>query len=468
MSISGISSFAQIENGADIEYRKQFNTYTNRIESDFHHYLNSNDSIFYRFLKDSWEVFTTQSTIQKADQPAPVAPVLEDKPFEIDIIADKIPQTKNYEIEEESPFQPLGIEPRIESVDFYGNTFSFQEFHEEDLFMEVNQKEDVADFYYEMRHSRHINSLVDEIINHISVHDYNDYGAMLFTYRVSNEIFEYRNHMVLFTWYALLQYGIDVKIGFSDRDIFLLVPWKTDLYNTYYFSGPERNHFIFSPDNEYADGSTITLMTYTKQHPGKCRLPELYLKSKPDFEVLDAETDIIYKNKHIKIPLNRNLIKFYQDYPDCDLEIPFSAAMDYDMLRPMGFLVQEGNTQEEKLEKILEFVQYGFEYIRDDEQFGRENALFIEESMFLGNGDCEDRAIIFAHLVRYFLNLEVVGLNYPGHVSTAVRITENSDSDGYLEINGEKYFYCDPTYIGAGIGMQQQKFKNIEPEIIHM
>lgn len=57
----------------------------------------------------------------------------------------------------------------------------------------------------------------------------------------------------------------------------------------------------------------------------------------------------------------------------------------------------------------------------------------------------------FSILVRDLLKLEVVLLNYPGHLATAVRFNEEV-SGYYFLVKEKKYVLCDPTYIGAPVG----------------
>ena len=98
-------------------------------------------------------------------------------------------------------------------------------------------------------------------------------------------------------------------------------------------------------------------------------------------------------------------------------------------------------------------------------QFDREKFLFPEETIFYPYSDCEDRSIIFAFLVTRLLGLEVVGLDYPGHIATAVLFTGDVDGDSVVYKN-KKHIICDPTYINANYGECMPQFKNVSPEII--
>lgn len=85
--------------------------------------------------------------------------------------------------------------------------------------------------------------------------------------------------------------------------------------------------------------------------------------------------------------------------------------------------------------------------------------------MFYPYCDCEDRSILFARLVRDIMHLDVVLLYYSGHLATAVHFNEDVRGD-YLVSGNIKYIVCDPTYIGAPVGMTMPKMNNKEAKII--
>jgi hypothetical protein len=110
-------------------------------------------------------------------------------------------------------------------------------------------------------------------------------------------------------------------------------------------------------------------------------------------------------------------------------------------------------------------VQTAFEYKTDPEQFGREKPLFPDETLFYPFSDCEDRAILFAYLVRHMLGLDVVALDYPGHIATAVMFSTDIAGDSIV-FHGKKYIICDPTYVNADVGASMPEFKNVKPNVI--
>ena len=130
----------------------------------------------------------------------------------------------------------------------------------------------------------------------------------------------------------------------------------------------------------------------------------------------------------------------------------------------MAPLVQ-GKNEADAANILINFVQTAFQYQRDEQQFGYEKPFFVEELFYYPYSDCEDRAMLYSYLVRKLLGLDVVLLDYPDHIATAVRFKGNVGGD-YVMVGGQKYIVCDPTYIGASIGMTMPQFKTVAAKVL--
>lgn len=113
----------------------------------------------------------------------------------------------------------------------------------------------------------------------------------------------------------------------------------------------------------------------------------------------------------------------------------------------------------------MNFVQTSFDYATDPEQFGAERPLFGDESFYYPYNDCEDRSILYSILVKDLLGLDVVLLEFPGHLATAVHFTKPVSGD-YLDIDGDAYTVCDPTYIGAPVGLMMPECRTQELKVV--
>jgi hypothetical protein len=163
------------------------------------------------------------------------------------------------------------------------------------------------------------------------------------------------------------------------------------------------------------------------------------------------------------------LIDFFADYPSVDIRIPASAVVSEDMMRVLKKEVLNGIGTEDPiaaLNRMLNFCQTSFKYQPDVEQFGHERYFFCEENFAYPANDCEDRAILFAHMVREYLGLDVVLLDYPDHITTAVCLSETQVSGRYITLNNRRYYLCDPTFRGARVGQLDKRFHNKKAKVI--
>ena len=126
----------------------------------------------------------------------------------------------------------------------------------------------------------------------------------------------------------------------------------------------------------------------------------------------------------------------------------------------------EGKDEIAAANVLINFVQTGFQYKTDGEQFGRERSLFGDESLYYPYCDCEDRAILYSILMRDLLGVKAALVYYPGHLATAICFSNGKVYGDYIEVGSDKYTICDPTYIGANVGMTMPNMNNAEAEVI--
>ena len=170
----------------------------------------------------------------------------------------------------------------------------------------------------------------------------------------------------------------------------------------------------------------------------------------------------------VTVNVPKALVDFYKNYPSCEYSVYAKAAVNPEvantLLSSLAPLVK-GKSETEAANILINFVQTAFQYATDDEQFGYEKPFFVEELFYYPYSDCEDRAVLYSYLVKNLLGLDVVFLDYPNHIATAVRFNENVSGD-YLMVGGQKYTVCDPTYIGATIGMTMPVYKSVAAKVL--
>lgn len=174
----------------------------------------------------------------------------------------------------------------------------------------------------------------------------------------------------------------------------------------------------------------------------------------------------------IQIPYNTAHLSFLNDVPMTVFPIYFASPLSLEAQRVLAAkfgALKSKYSQTQIVSILLNFVQTAFAYKTDEEQFGYEKYFYPEEVLGYSYSDCEDRAALFSWLVKTYAGADVIGLQYEGHVATAVCLTDNPNQKGdAFSFAGKKYFVCDPTYINSTIGMTMPQFKGKTPKVINL
>ncbi|RMD86922.1 MAG: hypothetical protein D6813_14265 [Calditrichaeota bacterium] len=299
----------------------------------------------------------------------------------------------------------------------------------------------------------------------------NDWGYGMLLAQVASALYpKSKNQQNLFVWFMLQKSGYEAKFGLQDQTVYLLIASDNVLYGTNYFKLDGKNFYLV----DYLEPAKQikSLFTYEGNYPNANKTTDLYMKHLPNLKpsINTRTVKFKYENKsyNLSFQYDHSLIEFFQNYPQTDLEVyfatPLSPKSDRSILAALKPVIQ-GTSQAEAVNRLLRFVQTAFDYETDEQQFGREKFLFAEETLHYPYSDCEDRSILFAYLVTRLTGLDVIALDFPGHIATAVHFSEDVKGD-YVTYENKKYVICDPTYINANIGMRMPLVKNATPTII--
>ncbi|GHV67359.1 hypothetical protein FACS1894199_12680 [Bacteroidia bacterium] len=53
-------------------------------------------------------------------------------------------------------------------------------------------------------------------------------------------------------------------------------------------------------------------------------------------------------------------------------------------------------------------------------------------------------------------------------MATAVKFSNTQTNGDYLTVDGQKYIVCDPTYVGANLGMGMPDLRSVAVEVIKL
>ena len=398
----------------------------------------------------------------------------EDKP----IIKEIKPKTRRKTILEDSgqqiqyqsipsSYNNMEHAPVFSNISFYGSTIEVSKIKTKPLLTvgEISKKQ-IADFFRENADNKELITAIYHIKMQAAEKDLNAWGYVQLLQEASSVYYTNSNDRILFTWFALFKSGFDAIVGYNNKEVFLLVNFDLPVYNTSYFNKEGKNYYLITLPGQTANQESI--VSYENEYPETLDPVSLIIRENP-LLTSNLKTRVLhYNNKKVSINYNQNIVDFYNNYPDCELSVYFRpppSSLAIESLNSYFNPIFKELTDSERLVILLDFVQNAFPYGSDDDQFGKENYLFAEETIANHFSDCEDRSILFAQLIHHYTALNAIGLVFPGHVSIAVNIPEGIEGT-YVEHHNEKYYVADPTYIGAKPGMIMPEFENARPEII--
>ncbi|MCF8364952.1 MAG: hypothetical protein K9H16_04175 [Bacteroidales bacterium] len=448
-----------------------------QLTDEFDKYVEKQDQEFADYLKKRWQEYQVFQGITPPEEPKPDVPPVFEVP-ETPPPPQPIPVIKP-SADLPSGFIPQPILPRItrpepddfpaidKSFDFYGFPISY-DFDENMAGIQLSGIPDeagISEVFSKLSQTNY-NLLLEQFYEYSDMLNLNDWGYYRLLKSASESLnTSDENTQKVLTWFMLIRSGYKAKIAYFDNSIYILLPIRNQVYDVKFFNLEGQTYYIM-------DGEPTNIYTYDNDFPEAQKVFDLNLIKALSFgsELAVKTVSFSYGSRDFQLPFqyNKNLIGFYQDYPLSDMKIYFDAVVSPELKSSIStsFAPLIGEmTELEAVNLLLHFVQTGFAYETDQEQFGFEKFFFAEEAFHYPFCDCEDRSVLFAYLVQHLLGLEVIGLNYPGHAATAVCFNEDVTGD-FFEFEGKKYIVSDPTYINAPVGLTMPEYVNQQAEII--
>lgn len=451
--------------------RKEYEAFRQQAEQNYNDFRRRANEEYARFMEDPWAAFKTQPAEEIPKLPKPVTPVLavpNTKPVLKPIPFESKPLSPvPFDEPQPQPVEPLTpkVQPNVPemTVRFFGTNIAFHFSASEPLHLKNSSESSVSAMWRQLSEPAYDN-LIAECLKSRTDLNLCDWGYVMLTKQVAEKICgERTNESVVLHMFLLTQSGYQVRIARDNDKLCVLVGSEEKIYRYKFFKINNIKYYCFDKSIE---GKSVQIFNHAFPKEKMLRLN----LSQPKLAVNKTQPRTIsskrFPQAKATVVMNQNLIDFFNSCPvNSEWQLYSKAsfsALAKETLYPALRKAIEGKTQAQAANILLNFVQTGFEYATDQEQFGYERPLYPDESLYYPYCDCEDRSIFYACLVRELLGLDVVLLDYPEHLSTAVCFTEKVDGD-YLMIEGKKYIACDPTYIGADIGLSMPSMRGKSP-----
>lgn len=475
-------AFSQRDTITYEDLQKEYDEFVQKENEAFLKFKEERDKEFSEFLKQDWENFELFKQGKPIELPGPKEiPVFKaDKPT---IPIKKIPEKKLTEIKvPQIPIMDMQLRPIPKpqpltakkdydylQISFYGTSFDFiypKKFN--NLKLSNVSENSISEFWTTASESDHYR-LIEQMLEYKNENNLNDFAFLKLAENISASILSSSNEQKLLTWFLLSKTGYKIKVGYEKQNIHLLVPVVNQIYGYSYFVFDNLKYYVFEKNIQLS-----TIYTYKHDYPSANKIMNFNMYVAPIFneETLNRNLTFDFDSKiyNFDIDYNKNLIDFFADYPQGEIQIFFDAGISHCVKESLDRNLDSVLVNMDEITAanfLLHFVQTAFSYQTDGEQFGFEKFFFPEEIFHYKHADCEDRSVFYAYLINEYLELPVVGLNYPGHIATAVKFSDKTDGM-YFEIGSDRYVICDPTYINAPVGACMPEYVRADVSVLKL
>lgn len=461
---------------------QDFDEWREQHQKEFQEFKDERDAAFLKMLEEMWmEVEGTDSEPLFDEPKIDIIPQIEPSSSveEVDIkitetvkIHANMPNTDlpSSEIIEEELFStPDGS--YTSEVIYYEVELPFYYFRENLVRISGLPTQKSMKRYWEEMSRTDYHIFIDRLSQIIDRMKLNDWGVLKLTGMFGDQIYgSYGNNTQLFVWFMMTKLGYDVKAGFNEEGVYVLIPLEYKISNTRYFTINGRRYYIILLNKNARKPHSV--ITYEGNYPETETLFTLNIQQLPILpeQVNSRELRFTWQQKdyNFSIPYNQNVIEYYRQFPTTEIHVYTMGAnseMTINALFENLSAIIDDRSRTEAINILLRFVQTAFDYKTDFRQFGRQKFMLPEEILYYPYSDCDDRAILFAFLAYHLVGAEVIGVRFPGHLATAVQVDEHIDGDT-LFYNGKQYVIADPTFINATVGMTMSKFRGVSPEFV--
>ena len=459
--------------------QKEFADYKSRKQQEFDEYRRKKNEEFAAYVRKKWEAFNGKKPQPKPkDEDKPPVVIKEEqrqKPVKDNPIPIKETVTPPKPTPKPEPIAPIQEVPKPTekwvSFSVFGTNMKVRFEDKQRFHLSGLSEGAIADQWTKLSGKDYDNTVHDCM----ALRDgkkLSDWAYLNMLQKMSEQCVGRGNEATLLVAYVYAQSGYQMRLAMTGQALRMLYASRHAIFDKPCFTLDGKSFYVWN-------GSETQLHICNVGFPKETPL-SLYVPKAQSLAVSTSAqrtlTSKRYPQMKAQVSVNKNLIDFYNSYPTSMVGGNFMTRWAMYANTPMETTVKNGLYptlrkhisglgEKEAVERLLNWVQTAFVYEYDDKVWGHDRAFFAEESLYYPYCDCEDRSILLSRLVRDLLGLKVVLVYYPGHLATAIHFTNDVRGD-YLVLSGQRYTVCDPTYIGANIGMTMPGMDNNKATVI--
>ena len=187
--------------------------------------------------------------------------------------------------------------------------------------------------------------------------------------------------------------------------------------------------------------------------------------------VITKSIEISFKNKTytFEVDIDQTLLDIQRDFPPIAetayLDVPLSSSLRNSLIRDLNTVLKD-LSPEEQVQFLMNFTRNAFAYKTDEQAYQQNFPMIAEDVFFYPYSDCEDRVALFYQLNRETINLPLIVITYPNHMTVALHHKEFRGLS--VDHKGDSYYFCDPTgpVNSLEIGWLPEKYKRLGFQVV--
>ena len=280
----------------------------------------------------------------------------------------------------------------------------------------------------------------------------------------------------LLTHFLLSKSGYDSKITYLNNKMWVNVYTDDNMYEISTILLGDRNYVNLTAATKKQRNfqSQVYLLDYVIA--GSKRAFSFEMNTLPLLSPRPKKLSVSFNFKGkpiiLDVTIDLNMIDIINNYPIFDeisyLETPLSPTA-VASLKPQLNAYMEHMNEETKLEFLASITRMAFKYKEDYQAYGKNKPMIAEELFFYDYSDCEDRCALFYNLNKITLDLPLLVIALPDHLSIAVAMIDPpSQVKNAIDYQGKTYYFCDPTgpFNAHHIGSLPKEYQNSRYEIL--
>ena len=459
---------------------QQYESFRKKNETEFEEFRRRVNNEYAAFVERTWRAFNAfkGTPIPKED---PVPPIIRkddkeekrDQQLDIDVVIPPAPPTPQPQPITPIEKQPQPV-PQFASFTFFGTTAKVQSpDNKHKLTLSDVSEKSVATAWKNLSDGSYDNMLND-CLKLRNSHRLCDWSYLLMLQQLADSYCGKGNAANLLCAWLYCQSGYKMRLANSNGRLIMLYASRHSIYGKPYWTIDNDYYYPFA-DN-VGERLSVCEVGFPKEQQLSLEIDkeqQLQLQSTKERTFQSKR----YADMRVTASTNKNLIDFYNTYPTSCINNDFGtrwamyanaplSQQARQRLYPLLDRLLQGKSQLDAVNRILNLLQTALVYEYDDKVWGHDRAFFPDETLYYPYADCEDRAILLSRIVRDVLHQKVVLIYYPGHLAAAVNFTQQGVKGDYVLVQGQRYYICDPTYIGAPVGETMPNMNNSQAKII--